>query len=286
MLDSSSLFIDRTPTSAHGLRACRSKVQADDLGCGALRSLGRCLLRLPLAPDPGAPTPKTAAPAQIPGPIDPVPSAPPAPGLRTGAAHADDAAGQPDPAVGGVPYTPAWRACNALLGRAVINESGQPLGQIDELIMGPGRALSYLVIGIGSFLGGARHEVAVPLAQLQNQHGRLVLTGATQASLRAMPAFIEDDSLARREVFMAEAGRTIAQAQDDIAVLLLQAETASGSCRQALDRQAAALQQALQAALAKRAALRATTVIHWKAFAASLHIATHRLRLAVDHALR
>lgn len=283
MLDSSSLLTDRTLASAHGLRACTNNIQAGDISCGALRSLGRCLLRLPLAPEPGAPTPKTAAPAQIPCPLEPLPAAP---AQRTGPAHQGDAAGQPDPAVGSVPYTPAWRACNALLGRAVVNEAGQPLGQIDELIMGPDRALSYLVIGTGSFLGGARHEVAVPLAQLQNQDGRLVLTGAAQASLQAMPAFIEDDSQARREAFLAEAGRTIAQAQDDIAVLLLQAETASGSCRQALDRQAAALQQALQAALARRAALQATTIIHWKAFAASLHIATHKLRLAVDHALR
>lgn len=263
MLDSSSQHTDRSRNSAYGLLACTCEAQAEDPACDALRPGGECLLRLPRAPQASTPALKpVAAPAAVPCP------------LQAGTAAA------------GAPYTPAWRASNAMLGRAVVNESGQPLGQVDELIVGPGRALSYLIIGVGSFLGGARHEVAVPLAQMQNQDGRLLLPGATRAGLLAMPAFNDDDDLARRDAFMAEAGLAMGQAQDDIETLRLQAATASGSIKQALDCQATALQQDLTAAQARRAELRAAPAMHWKAFAASLSIATHRLRLAVDLALR
>jgi len=41
----------------------------------------------------------------------------------------------------------------------------------------------------GGFLGVARHDVAIPVAQLKLQGGKLVLPSATKEALKAAPEF-------------------------------------------------------------------------------------------------
>jgi hypothetical protein len=46
------------------------------------------------------------------------------------------------------------------------------------------------IIGAGGFVGLARHDVAIPIAQLkQADDGKIVLRGATKQAIKAMPRF-------------------------------------------------------------------------------------------------
>jgi sporulation protein YlmC with PRC-barrel domain len=82
-----------------------------------------------------------------------------------------------------------WSARKDLLGKPVINEQNETIGTIDDLIITPDNAVSFAIIGVGGFLGLAKHDVAIPMDQLELQGGRLVLPGATREALKALPPF-------------------------------------------------------------------------------------------------
>jgi sporulation protein YlmC with PRC-barrel domain len=82
-----------------------------------------------------------------------------------------------------------WSAKKDLLGKPVVNENNEQIGKIDDLIIRPDNSVSYAIVGVGGFLGLARHDVAVPIQQVQLQRGMLVLPGATRAALKALPPF-------------------------------------------------------------------------------------------------
>jgi hypothetical protein len=62
-------------------------------------------------------------------------------------------------------------------------------GRIDDIIVTPERAVSYLIVGAGGFVGLGRHDVAIPINQLQEQDGKYVLSGATKEAIKALPKF-------------------------------------------------------------------------------------------------
>ncbi len=85
--------------------------------------------------------------------------------------------------------TLGWSAKRQILGKAVFNDRSQRIGTIDDLIIAGDKAVSYAIIGAGGFLGVDRHDVAVPVWQLKQQAGKLVLPGATKETLKASPEF-------------------------------------------------------------------------------------------------
>ena len=82
-----------------------------------------------------------------------------------------------------------WSVKRQILGKAVFNDKSERIGTVDDIIVAPDKAVSYAVIGAGGFLGVARHDVAVPVWQLKQDAGKLVLAGGTKAALKATPAF-------------------------------------------------------------------------------------------------
>jgi len=82
-----------------------------------------------------------------------------------------------------------WSAKKQVLGRDVFTTQGEKIGSIDDLIIAPDRSVSYAIVGVGGFLGVATHDVAVPVSQLKQQAGRIVLPGATKEAVKAMPKF-------------------------------------------------------------------------------------------------
>ena len=82
-----------------------------------------------------------------------------------------------------------WSAKKQILGEDVYNNIGEKVGEINDLIVTPNKALSYAIVGIGGFLGVAEHEIAVPVGQLKQQEGKIVLPGATKEALKAAPKF-------------------------------------------------------------------------------------------------
>ena len=82
-----------------------------------------------------------------------------------------------------------WSAKKQILGRMVYNEDAEQVGRIDDLIVAPDSAVSFVIIGAGGFVGVRRHHVAIPAMQLTERDGLLVLPGATKAAIKAMPVF-------------------------------------------------------------------------------------------------
>jgi hypothetical protein len=82
-----------------------------------------------------------------------------------------------------------WSAKRQILGRPVYNEDSQQIGKIDDLIVAPNTAVSFVIVGAGGFVGVKRHQVAIPVDQLSERDGLFVLPGATKAALKALPSF-------------------------------------------------------------------------------------------------
>ncbi|HEY7541576.1 MAG TPA: PRC-barrel domain-containing protein [Methylomirabilota bacterium] len=82
-----------------------------------------------------------------------------------------------------------WSAKKQILGKDVYNDTGEKIGEINDLIVAPNKSLSYAIIGVGGFLGMGDHEVAVPVSKFKQQMGKIVLHGATKDALKAAPKF-------------------------------------------------------------------------------------------------
>ena len=76
-----------------------------------------------------------------------------------------------------------------ILGQEVVNENGETVGRITDVIVAPNASVSYAIVGAGGFLGVRRHDVAIPVGLFNVSGERPVLPGATRQAIKAMPAF-------------------------------------------------------------------------------------------------
>ncbi len=82
-----------------------------------------------------------------------------------------------------------WSAKKQILRQPVYNEQNQKVGTVDDLIIAPDTAVSFVIVGAGGFVGLGRHDVAIPVNQLKQQDGKFVLPGATKDAIKALPKF-------------------------------------------------------------------------------------------------
>ena len=83
-----------------------------------------------------------------------------------------------------------WSVRKDIIGKTVYNESDERLGTIEDLIVAPDSAVSFAIVGAGGFAGVGRHDVAIPVQQIQvMDDGRFVLPGATTDAIKALPRF-------------------------------------------------------------------------------------------------
>src|SRR5258705_5920483 len=82
-----------------------------------------------------------------------------------------------------------WSAKKQFLGKTVVNEKGEKVGKIEDVIITPEKAISYVIIGARGFLGIAKHDVAIPVTQLKHEGDKIVLPGATKDAVKALPKF-------------------------------------------------------------------------------------------------
>ena len=85
--------------------------------------------------------------------------------------------------------TTGWSTKKQVLGKKVFNDTGETVGKIDDIIVSPDKAVSYAIIGAGGFLGVGRHDVAIPVNQLKENDGKIILAGATKDAIKDMPEF-------------------------------------------------------------------------------------------------
>lgn len=87
-----------------------------------------------------------------------------------------------------VKLSTGYRA-SKVLGSSVVNEAGDTVGKIDEIIVGPDGKAPFVVLSVGGFLGVGDKLVALPYEQMRTDGKKIVLPGATKDSLKALPEF-------------------------------------------------------------------------------------------------
>jgi sporulation protein YlmC with PRC-barrel domain len=174
-----------------------------------------------------------------------------------------------------------WSVKYTLLGKTVYNDAGEQLGDVVDLIIAPSRSVSYLIVGAGGFIGIGRHDVAIPVTQIQDLGGKLVMPGASKDVVKSMPRFDYADDTTRRDQLVANAEGDIASARATVGDLQKKASAATSEAKAKLDLQTAALQRDLKAAEAKVNEMKDAGVKRWQEFEADVRAATARLRKSI-----
>lgn len=178
-----------------------------------------------------------------------------------------------------------WSVKKTLLGKSVYNETGQKVGKVEDLIVAPSNSVSYVIVGAGGFVGIGRHDVAIPVSQIKDQKGKLVMAGATKDGIKAMPAFNYADNSAGREQFMARAQDDIAKGKAQVVELEKRASTAAADAKVQIDIKVTELQGDVKNAEAKLAELQRASANRWHEFEASVNAATTRVRKSIERAV-
>ncbi|WP_250535220.1 PRC-barrel domain-containing protein [Caballeronia sp. AZ10_KS36] len=82
-----------------------------------------------------------------------------------------------------------WSVKKSILNKPVVNDEGARVGVIHDIIVAPDRSVSFAIIAANQFLGVSRHDVAIPIEQIDVKNGKLVLPGATKDAIKALPEF-------------------------------------------------------------------------------------------------
>lgn len=77
-----------------------------------------------------------------------------------------------------------------IVGASVYNDQNQSVGSIDDVLMSDtDHKAATAVISVGGFLGMGAKLVSVPFDQLKIGNDKIVMPGATKASLEGMPEY-------------------------------------------------------------------------------------------------
>ena len=177
-----------------------------------------------------------------------------------------------------------WSVKKTILGKTVYNDQNQKLGTVEDLIISPDRNVSYAIVGAGGFIGMGRHDVAIPVSQLQNQGGKLIMPGATKDVVKSLPSFVYATNTDTRDQFVANAEKDIAKGKEILVAQEKKASAAATDVKAKLDSQVAALQTDIKSAEGKLAEMKTATANRWKEFEASVNAATARLRKSIHDA--
>ena len=175
-----------------------------------------------------------------------------------------------------------WSVKKTLLGKTIYNDAGKKVGKVEDLIIAPEKNVSYVIVGAGGFVGIGRHDVAIPVTQIQDRKGRLVMAGATQDSIKAMPQFAYANDTSKRDAFVAAADKDIAKGKAAVVSLEKRAGLAAADAKAKIDLDLTALKLDLKSAESKLSEMRASAVNRWQEFEVDMNAATARLRTSIE----
>ncbi len=178
-----------------------------------------------------------------------------------------------------------WSVKKTLLGKTIHNDADQEVGQVEDLIIAPDRNVSYIIVGAGGFIGIGRHDVAIPISQIEDRGGRLVMPGATKEMIKSMPEFAYASDTTQRDRFVASADKDITEGKAKVADLERKGSTAAGDAKARIDLQISALRLDLKSAEVKLTEMKQATALRWKEFEAGVSAATARVRKSMDSAV-
>ncbi len=179
-----------------------------------------------------------------------------------------------------------WSVKKSLMGKTIYNDAGQKVGNVEDLIISPDKSVSYIIVGAGGFIGIGRHDVAIPVTQIKDQAGKLVMAGATEDMIKAMPAFDYTDHNVKRDQFVAAAEKDIAQGKAKVAELEKKAGTTAAEAKASIELKIAALNGDVNSAEMKLNEMKQATAAHWKSFEAGVSEAIARMHKSINTAMK
>jgi sporulation protein YlmC with PRC-barrel domain len=177
-----------------------------------------------------------------------------------------------------------WSVKKTLMGKTIYNDAGQKVGEVEDLIISPDKKVSYVIVGAGGFIGIGRHDVAIPVTQIEDKAGKLVMPGATKEMVKGMPEFAYATDTTKRDAFVAAADKDIAKGKAAVAGLEKKAGAAAADAKAKIDVDITALQSDVKSAEAKLSEMKQATAVRWKEFEADVSAATARLRKSTEKA--
>lgn len=82
---------------------------------------------------------------------------------------------------------PSTATAGTLIGTEVTSDSGETIGEVDNVVLVQGKEMA--VVGVGGFLGLGEHDVALPLEELSSDGEQLHASGYTKEQLESMAEF-------------------------------------------------------------------------------------------------
>lgn len=82
---------------------------------------------------------------------------------------------------------PSTLTAGALVGTEVMGDTGETIGEVDNVVLVQGKEMA--VVGVGGFLGLGEHDVALPLEELTVEGEQLHAAGYTKEELESMAEF-------------------------------------------------------------------------------------------------
>jgi sporulation protein YlmC with PRC-barrel domain len=177
-----------------------------------------------------------------------------------------------------------WSVKNTLMGKMIYNETGEKVGQVEDLIISPDKNVSYIIVGAGGFIGIGRHDVAIPVNKIQDKSGKLVMAGATKEMIKAMPVFAYATDTSRRDAFVAAAEADIAKGKAKIADLEKKAGSAATEAKAKINGELNDLKADVKLAEGKIGDLKRSAVLRWREFEVDVNAATAKIRKAIETA--
>ena len=177
-----------------------------------------------------------------------------------------------------------WSVKKTLMGKTIYSDAGQKIGDIDDLVISPDKNVSYVIVGAGGFVGIGRHDVAIPVAQIHDNAGKLVIPGATKDTIKGMPEFAYATDTTKQDAFVAAADKDIAKGRAAVTSLEKKAGAAAANAKAKLDIDITSLQSDVKSAEAKLAEMKQAGAARWREFEADVSAATARLRKSTEKA--
>jgi len=97
---------------------------------------------------------------------------------------------------------PEWVPIGAYQNRDIYNRSGEKIGTVKDLLVGPDGRIHAAVVGVGRFLGIGEKDIAIPLTALQMERrddGTRFTVDVGKDTLQTAPAFDYGDRIRLRQ---------------------------------------------------------------------------------------
>ena len=177
-----------------------------------------------------------------------------------------------------VEVTNGWSVKKSIMGKPIYNEKGDKIGKVDDLIIAPDKKLTFAIVGAGGFLGMGKHDVAIPVTQINEVKGKMELKGATKESIKQMPEFVYATNTANRDAFVANAEQDIQKGKDKLAELSKKANAEKTEMKAKMNAETAALEKHIKEAEAKLTELKNATEKKWREYEAGVTAAIASVR--------